>query len=341
MKKILVTGGNGFIGTNLIIELVKDKNNQILNIDKFSYNSNLYLIKKKYKNFKNIKKNLLKFNEIKKIIFNFKPDLVFHLAAETHVDTSLTDPISHYNNNVNATINLISIITMALNKKKLKNNFKFIHVGTDEIYGDVSFKSKKIYNENQSLNPNNPYSASKAAAILAIKTWYKNYNFPCIITNSVNNFGPFQFVEKFIPRSIFLGLSEKKIEVYGKGKNIRSWISVHDHVKALIYLAKKGIVGESYNISSGYKLSNFVIAKKILLFLKKKRVDCKIKFVPDRLGHDRKYSISANKLQKLGWRSKSIFNKELKKTFNWYYDTKNLTNFKKIKKHIARKGMLV
>ena len=338
MKNIIVTGGAGFIGTNLIIELLKDKNNKILNIDKFSYCSNSYLINKK-KNFKNIKTDILNFDIIKKIIFSFKPDLIFHLAAETHVDISLTDPFSYYDNNVKTTLNLLSIVNLALNKKILKKNFKFIHIGTDEIYGDISFNSKKTFKENQPLDPNNPYSASKAAAALMVTTWYKNFNFPCIITNSVNNYGSFQFVEKFIPRSIILASQQKYIEVYGKGKNIRTWISVKDHVRALIFLAKQGRIGETYNISSGYRLQNIEIAKKIIKILKNKKIKARVKLVEDRLGHDRQYSINSNKLRSLGWRPIYNFDEELEKMIDWYRDANNLKIFKNINKHLLRKGI--
>lgn len=339
MKRVLVTGGCGFIGTNLINKLLENKIYKIINIDKFSYSSNSYLLKKKSKNLKNIKVDLLDFNKIKKIILNFKPDIVFHLASETHVDTSLTIPLTHYENNVKATLNLLIILNLALNKKILKKNFKFIHSGTDEIFGDLNFNSKKSFNENQPINPNNPYSASKAAAVLIVKTWYKNFEFPCIITNSVNNFGNFQFVEKFIPRSILLGVNKKKIEVYGKGKNIRSWISVKDHTRALIFLSKKGKIGETYNISSNYKFENILIAKKIVKILKKKKINTFIKLVKDRLGHDRQYSINCNKLKKLGWRPIYNFNEELNKTINWYLDKKNYKFFKNIKKNLLRKGI--
>jgi dTDP-glucose 4,6-dehydratase len=338
-NKILITGGNGFIGTNLIIELLKYKKNRITNIDKFSYCSNSYLLKNKSKNFKNIKIDLLNFDLIKKLIFNIKPDLVFHLAADTHVDVSLTKPLSHYNNNTKTTLHLLSILQLALKQKILKKNFKFIHVGTDEIYGDVSFRSKKVFDEHQPLDPNNPYAASKAAAVLMVKTWYKNFNFPCIIANSVNNYGTYQFIEKFIPRSIMLAIQQKYIEVYGKGKNIRSWISVKDHVRALIFLAKQGRIGQTYNISSGYKLPNIEIAKKIITILKNKKIKANIKLVEDRLGHDRQYSINANKLRKLGWRPIYNFDKELDKMINWYGNNNNLKIFKNIKKHLLRKSI--
>jgi dTDP-glucose 4,6-dehydratase len=338
-KKIVITGGNGFIGTNLTIELLKDKNNKILNIDKFSYSSNSYLLKNKFYNLTNIKIDLLNFKKIKKIIFNYKPDLVFHLAAETHVDDSLTNSLNHYDNNVKSTLNLLFILNLAINKRLLNKNFKFIHIGTDEIYGDISFNSKKNFDENQPLNPNNPYAASKAAAVLMVKTWYKNFNFPCIITNSTNNYGTYQFIEKFIPRSIILAMKQKYIEVYGKGKNIRTWISVKDHVKALIFLAKQGRIGQTYNISSGYKLPNIEIAKKIITILKNKKIKVRIKLVEDRLGHDRQYSINANKLRSLGWKPIYNFDKELEKLIDWYRDNRNLKIFKNINKHLLRKGI--
>ncbi len=338
-KKILITGGNGFVGTNLILALLEDKNNKILNIDKFSYCSNSYLIRNKFINLINTKTNVLNFDKIKKIIFTFKPDLVFHLAADTHVDVSLTKPLSHYDNNTKATLHLLSILQLALKQKILKKNFKFIYVGTDEIYGDVSFRSIKAFNEHQPLNPNNPYAASKAAAALIVKTWYKNFNFPCIITNCVNNYGTYQFIEKFIPRSIILAMKQKYIEVYGKGKNIRTWISVKDHVRALIFLAKQGRVGQTYNISSGYKLPNIEIAKKIITILKNKKNKANIRLVEDRLGHDRQYSINANKLRSLGWRPIYNFDEELEKIIDWYSDANNLKIFRNTNKHLFRKGI--
>jgi dTDP-glucose 4,6-dehydratase len=294
---------------------------------------------KKNNNLKNIKTNLLNFDITKKIIFSFKPDLIFHLAADTHVDVSLTKPLSHYDNNTKATLHLLSILQLALKQKILKKNFKFIHVGTDEIYGDVSFGSNKAFDEHQPLDPNNPYAASKAAAVLMVKTWYKNFNFPCIVTNSVNNYGTYQFIEKFIPRSIMLANQQKYIEVYGKGKNIRTWISVKDHVRALIFLAKQGRIGQTYNISSGYKLQNIEITKKIITILKNKKIKANIKLVEDRLGHDRQYSISVNKLRKLGWRPIYNFDEELEKMIDWYGDANNLKIFKNINKHLLRKGI--
>lgn len=334
MTKILVTGGCGFIGTNLIIKLLNDRKNIVINIDKFSASSNNFLVKKKFKNYHYYKFDLLNKKKITSIIKKVKPDLIFHLAAESHVDNSLEDPIFFFNSNVISTVNLLEALRKNLDKK-----FKFIYIGTDEIYGDLSLNSRKSFNEKKSLDPNNPYSASKAAAVMMIKTWNKNFQFPSIITNSVNNFGPFQFIEKFIPRSILLGIKNKNIEVYGKGGNIRSWISVKDHVDALIYLSKKGKIGETYNIASGHKLKNLDLAIKIKKILNHKGFNTKVKFVADRLGHDRQYSINFNKILKLGWKPKTLFNQELRNTINWYINKKNLQNFKNIKKHLKRKGI--
>ena len=340
MNKILVTGGLGFIGTNLIIKLLEKHDNNVLNIDKLSYSSNMYLKKNFYSNLNNINLNLLNFKKLENLIKKFKPNIVYHLAAETHVDVSINNPSIHYDNNTKATLNLLIVLQSALQKGILDKKFKFIHIGTDEIYGDLDYNSKKSFDENQPLDPNNPYSASKAAAVMMVKTWHKNFKFPCIITNSVNNFGPFQFIEKFIPRSILLGINNKNIEVYGRGQNIRSWISVQDHVDALIYLSKKAKIGETYNISSGHKLSNLDLAKKIKRILKNKSFDTKVKLVTDRLGHDRQYSINCNKILKLGWKPKTLFDQELTNTINWYLDKKNLYNFKNIKHHLTRKGII-
>lgn len=336
MRKIIVTGGNGFIGTHLIIELLKNKENKIINIDKLSYCSNSYLIKNKFKNLKNLNINLLSFTKLKKVVLNFKPDIIYHLAAQTHVDTSIHEPFLYYQNNVLGTLNLLTIIQQI--KHILTKKFKFIYVGTDEIYGDLAFSSKKTFDENQTLAPNNPYSASKAASVLMVKAWYKNFGLRCIITNSVNNFGIFQYVEKFIPRSILLAEKFRLIEIYGKGKNVRSWISAKEHAQALIFLSDNAIIGQSYNIASNYKLKNINLAKKIVKILKIKDINVRIKFVRDRMGHDKKYSINSNKLKKLGWKANLNFDHELKNIVEWYLKKDNLKYFKNVNQNLSRKG---
>ena len=339
MKKIIVTGGSGFIGTNLITNLLKKKN-KILNIDKVSYCSNFFHLRNRNKNLKNINQNLLNLAKLENLINKFRPDIIYHLAAETHVDRSLKNPIIHYNNNVKCVFNLLVALNKAKQKKKLKKNFKLIYVGTDEVYGDLSFNSNKLFNEESPLKPNNPYSSSKAAATLILQAWYKNFNLPIIITHSVNNFGEFQFVEKLIPRSILSAKKNGIIEIYGSGKNIRSWIGAREHANALMFLAKKGNLGETYNIGSKFKLKNIDLAKKIIKILKKKNIFAKIKFVQDRLGHDKQYALDFKKIKRLGWVSKLDFEKELMKTINWYLNKDNLKYFKNINYHLNRKGLI-
>lgn len=339
MIKIIVTGGSGFIGTNLIIKLLRNKKVFVTNLDKISTCSNDFLIKKKKlfkKRFSFVKIDLCKLNTLQKFLLKNKPDYIFHLAAETHVDNSISNPLNHFKNNLMGTVNLLIACSHLLKVKK----FKFIHVGTDEIYGDLPIKSKKKKNENSKLEPSNPYSSSKASGVLAIKTWIKNFNFPAIITNSVNNFGPFQYVEKFIPRSIINSHKNKKIEVYGNGLNIRSWLYVEDHVDALIKISKKGKIGETYSISGNNNFNNLELAKKIRNILKKKNIFCKIEFVIDRLGHDLKYSMSNTKIKKLGWKPKYNFEKSLTETIGWYLEKNNINFFKKIEKNITRKGLI-
>jgi dTDP-glucose 4,6-dehydratase len=343
MNKIIITGGLGFIGTNLINKLVKDKNNIILNIDKITYcsnhstNINYHKIKNYF--FKSIDLSANS-NLLNKVILDFKPDIIFHLAAESHVDSSLKKSIIFFDTNLMGTLNLLMSVKSYLNKFRNKyKNFRFIHVGTDEIYGDLELKSKKKFNENSNILPNNPYSASKACGVVVARTWFKNFQLPVIITNSVNNFGIFQFPEKFIPRSILTSLFKKKIEVYGKGKNIRSWIHVDDHVNALILVAKKGKVGESYNISTNFNISNIKLARIIKDILKSKNIITKIYFVKDRLGHDKRYSVDNNKIKKLGWKYNSNILEKFAETVEWYLDKKNLNYFKNLKKEILRKGL--
>jgi len=343
MNKIIVTGGLGFIGTNLINKLIKDKNNIILNIDKITYcsnfSTNVNYFKSKNYFFKKIDLSRNS-NLLNKIILDFKPNIIFHLAAESHVDLSLKNSIIFFDTNLNGTLNLLISVKNYLDKFKNKyKNFRLIHVGTDEIYGDLELNSKKNFNENSNILPNNPYSASKACGVIVARAWFKNFQLPVIMTNSVNNFGIFQFPEKFIPRSVLTSLFNKKIEVYGKGKNIRSWIHVDDHVNALILLARNGKVGETYNISTNFSISNIKLAKLIKDILKSKKIITKIYFVKDRPGHDKRYSVENDKIKKLGWKYNSSILEKLKKTVEWYLDKKNLNYFKSLKTEILRKGL--
>ena len=316
MGKILVTGGLGFIGSNLINLLLK-RNYKVLNIDKVSYASNFYNVKNfdNHKNYKFIKCDLNNQKKLEIILSKYKPNGIFNLAAETHVDRSIDGPKNFMYSNIIGTFNILEI----LRKHKIKA--KLIHISTDEVYGDVIKGRSK---ENGVYRPSSPYAASKASSDHLVSSYVRTYKIPAIVTNCSNNFGPRQHPEKLIPKLIYNILNNKKLPIYGKGKNSREWIFVEDHCEALIQIFKKGKLGEFYNIGSNYNLNNLAVVKKLLSLAKKKIIlgrNVKIKFVKDRPGHDMRYAIDSRKIKKdLKWSPKINFNNGLKKTFDWYYN---------------------
>ncbi len=317
MGKILVTGGLGFIGSNLI-DLLLRKKYRVLNIDKVTYASNFYNTKnyKNNKNYKFIKCDLNKEEKLKQIIIKYKPNCIFNIAAETHVDRSIDGPKNFVYSNILGTFNLLEIIR----KYKLKKT-KLIHISTDEVYGDVIKGRSK---EQDSYNPSSPYAASKASSDHLVKSYVRTYKISAIITNCSNNYGPRQHPEKLIPKLIYNILNNKSLPIYGKGKNSREWIYVDDHCEALFKVFKKGKIGEFYNIGSNYNLDNLSVVKKLLSIAKKKIKlgnKVKIRFVKDRPGHDIRYAIDSKKIKKdLNWLPKINFMKGLEKTFDWYYN---------------------
>ena len=332
MKKVVVTGGYGFIGSNLIKYLLK-KRYFIINIDKLSYSANKYNLnninKKKYIFYKgDIGNKAL----VTKILNKHNPVFFFNLAAETHVDRSIDSPSSFIENNINSVFNLLEAIRIYL--KKSKKKIKLIHVSTDEVYGDLKDTKRKA-KENFPYRPSSPYAASKASADHIIKSYIRTYNFPAIISNCSNNFGPNQFPEKLIPKIIYNTIKNKEVPIYDKGLNSREWIYVEDHCSALELLAKEGRVGENYNIGSNLCISNLDLAKIIIKETKKKlnyqNKKTKIIFVKDRPGHDFRYALNSNKIRKkLRWKSLINIKKGIVMTINWYIN--NLNYFKKIKK---------
>ena len=332
MKKVVVTGGYGFIGSNLIKYLLK-KRYFIINIDKLSYSANKYNLnninKKKYIFYKgDIGNKAL----VSKILNKHNPVFFFNLAAETHVDRSIDSPSSFIENNINSVFNLLEAIRIYL--KKSKKKIKLIHISTDEVYGDLKDTKRKA-KENFPYRPSSPYAASKASADHIIKSYIRTYNFPAIISNCSNNFGPNQLPEKLIPKIIYNTIKNKKVPIYGKGLNSREWIYVDDHCSALELLAKKGRVGENYNIGSNLCISNLDLAKIIIKETNKKfnsrNKKTKIIFVKDRPGHDFRYALNSNKIRKkLRWKSLINIKKGIVMTINWYIN--NLNYFKKIKK---------
>ncbi len=335
MHNILVTGGLGFIGSNLI-KILLSKKYKVINIDKVSYSSNFYNTKPflNNKNYKFIKCDIRNKNKIDKIFKQFKPNCIFNLAAETHVDRSIDGPKNFINSNIIGTFNILeSFKKYYLNNKKTR----LIHISTDEVYGDVLKGRSK---EKDAYSPSSPYSASKASSDHLVYSYIRTFKIPAIVTNCSNNYGPRQHPEKLIPKLIYNILNNKSLPIYGNGTNSREWIFVDDHCDALIKVYNKGKIGEFYNIGSNYNINNLQVTKKLLSVAKKivqpgKKV--KIKFVKDRPGHDMRYAINSNKIKnKLKWKPKINFIKGLEKTFLWYF--KNQKYYSNLnKKDITRR----
>ena len=335
MKKVIVTGGLGFIGSNLI-NILKKKY-FVINIDKVTYASNFNNISPEIKNYLFYKQDINNKIFIKNILKKFNPSIIFNLAAETHVDRSIDGPKKFIKSNILGVFNLLEAI------RAYKKKIKLIHVSTDEVYGDIkkNYKSK----EEDRYNPSSPYSASKASGDLLIKSYIRTYKIPAIITNCCNNFGPNQYPEKLIPTIIYNILNNKPIPIYGRGKNVREWIYVEDHCKALIKIAEKGIIGENYNVGSGKVLNNVQIAEKIISNFKKiiypQNIKTKIYFVKDRPGHDLRYCLSSSKIKnKLKWKCKSNFDQRINETVIWYIN-KFKNNYFKNKDFKNRIGLKI
>ena len=341
MKKFVVTGGSGFIGSNLV-KFLLSKNYFVINIDKLSYSANPYNLKKVIKNkkYKFFKTDINDQVRIYNILSRFKPNGIFNLAAETHVDRSIDRPEYFIRSNIIGVYNLLESVKKYL--KKSKRKIKLVHVSTDEVYGDI--KTKKRSNEKSSYNPSSPYSASKASADHLIKSFVKTYNFPAVISNCCNNYGPNQFPEKLIPKLIYNILNNKPLPIYGVGKNSREWIHVDDHCEALLKIFNKGRIGESYNVGSNQNIKNLDIAKKLLKIAKKKLLKLnkksKIKFVKDRPGHDFRYALNNKKiLKKLGWKAKMSLNAGLSQTFDWYSNNRKFFTSVSKKLYVDRLGL--
>ena len=323
MKKIIVTGGSGFIGSNLVNFLIR-KNFFVINLDKLTYASNsLKNNLRNKKNYKLIKVDIIDKKKIIKIIKKFKPKAIFNLAAETHVDRSIDGPDNFIQTNINGTFNFLEALRYL---KKIGINPKLIHISTDEVYGDLKkgFRS----DENYKYEPSSPYSASKASADHLVKSYVRTYKLKAVISNCCNNYGPFQFPEKLIPKIISNILTGKELPLYAKGKNSREWIHVEDHCEALFRLYLKGKIGESYNVGSAINLQNIDLVKKILKIFKNMKIKIekksKIKFIKDRPGHDVNYALNSKKIYKyLNWRPKIKFEDGLRETIRWYLNNRN------------------
>ena len=309
--KLFVCGGYGFIGSTFIKNhLTNFPQDTIINIDNLTIGSNkLNLSEINNENYSFIKEDIKNFNEIEKISKDV--DLIVNFAAETHVDRSIANPKPFIETNILGTFSLL--------ESSRKYNKKFVHISTDEIYGDL--ENKESFNEDDILKPSNPYSATKAAADLLVGSYKRTYGIDCIITRCTNNFGPNQFPEKLIPKTIIRASKNLKIPLYGDGNQIRSWIHVLDHVAAIDDLISKGKSGEIYNITAWNEISNRDIVKKILKIMNKPST--LIEFVPDRPGHDKHYSINSSKIKnEINWIPKYDLDDALKETVNWYLSNK-------------------
>jgi len=330
-KNILVTGGAGFIGGTIIRKLLRESNCRIFNLDKLGYasdrstlenyvNKNI-LFKEKYRF---LKVNLVNKKELEEAIKISDPDLVIHFAAESHVDRSINSPEVFIESNIKGTFNLLEIILEHFNK--LSNtrslNFRFIHISTDEVFGSLNEKGK--FCENTAYSPRSPYSATKAASDHLVNAWFHTFGLPVITTNCSNNYGPYQYPEKLIPLTILNAINDDEIPLYGDGKNVRDWLHVEDHVSAILKVAEKGRIGSKYCIGGYGEMSNLDVVRSICNQLDEIRNTSKshsrlIKFVNDRLGHDRRYSIDSSLItDELGWLPKYNFENGIKSTINWY-----------------------
>lgn len=323
---VLVTGGAGFIGSNFILNWLAQSDETIVNLDLLTYAGNI----ENLSSVKNDKRhifikgdigNSVLLDEIFKI---YKPRVVINFAAESHVDNSISSPENFINTNVVGTFRLLEVSKKYFNHNKLKQQeFRFIHVSTDEVYGTLK-ENDPAFTEAHPYKPNSPYSASKAASDHLARSYYKTYNLPVIITNCSNNYGPRQFPEKLIPLAIKNALSDKQIPIYGDGKQVRDWLYVEDHCNALLSIIAKGKIGETYNIGGLCEMTNINLIKIICEILDNKLPKAtsyleQIVFVKDRPGHDRRYGINPEKLQQqLKWEPKVSFKEGIEKTICWY-----------------------
>ena len=329
--RILVTGGAGFIGS-AVVRLAVKLGHQVLNVDKLTYASNLKNLSsvEANKNYSFEKIDICNFDDLNKKVLEFQPQAVLHLAAESHVDRSITSPRHFIDTNIIGTLNLLEATRNYWNQVGCPKTIRFHHVSTDEVFGSLGLNATKKFSERSIYDPRSPYSASKASADHLVRAWHSTYGLPVIITNCSNNYGPYHFPEKLIPLVITNALRQKPIPIYGDGKNIRDWLHVEDHAEALLKVLLSGKIGETYLIGGKSERSNIDLVKEICSILdiveplQNGSYFSLIKFVPDRLGHDERYAIDCTKIEnQLAWKPNIKLSDGLKSTVLWYTENRD------------------
>lgn len=330
MKRVVVTGGAGFIGSAVCRYLVLEQQVQVLNVDKLTYAGNLSSLSEIADNplYQFAQVDICDGEAVSALLEDFQPDSVMHLAAESHVDRSIDGPSAFIETNIVGTANLLERVRefwSALDGDE-KKGFRFHHISTDEVYGSLG--DEGLFEETTPYDPRSPYSASKASSDHLVMAWYHTYGLPVVITNCSNNYGPYHYPEKLIPLVILNALDEKPLPIYGKGDNVRDWLYVEDHARALVQVVESGRIGETYNIGGRNERTNLQVVEAICDMLDElsPRKDGGahrdlITFVTDRPGHDMRYAIDATKLEtELGWNAQENFESGIRRTVKWYLD---------------------
>ena len=333
--KVLITGGAGFIGSAVVRQLMADDEHEVLILDALTYAGNLDSIPgyDQHPKIQFAQVDLRDADATREAVLGFAPDIIMHLAAESHVDRSIDGPKAFLETNVMGTFNLLQAAREYFERldESARARFRFHHVSTDEVYGDLE-GTDSLFTESTAYAPSSPYSASKAASDHLVRAWGRTYGLPVVVTNCSNNYGPYHFPEKLIPHMILNALAGKALPVYGDGSQVRDWLYVEDHARALVLVATQGKIGETYNIGGHNEVKNLDVVRAVCTLLEElaperpagvEQYEDLITFVNDRPGHDKRYAIDASKIQReLGWMPQETFETGLRKTVQWYLDNR-------------------